>query len=143
MSLWFMLRTFSACIAAKIKYSSPLQLRYPGLSYFCTMLFWIGSQNTQVKLFFPPVTLFSPPSYTIFSFFPQVTLFSSATGGKIGIFLDSIVQDIYYIKQTLSGAIFTATLIWNSAGHLLHKTNPDLSYFKLSYVFWEHNDSVG
>ena len=24
-----------------------------------------------------------------------------------------------------------------------HKTNPDLSYFELSYVFWEHNDSVG
>ena len=31
-----------------------------------------------------------------------------------------IVQDIYYIKQT-----------------------PDLSYLELSYVFWEHNDSVG
>ena len=30
-----------------------------------------------------------------------------------------------------------------SAGHLVHKTNPDLSYFKLSYVFWEHNNSVG
>ena len=30
----------------------------------------------------------------------------------------------------------------NSAGHLLHKTNPDLSYFELNYVFWEHNDSV-
>ena len=25
----------------------------------------------------------------------------------------------------------------------VHKTNPDLSYFELSYVFWEHNDSVG
>ena len=36
-----------------------------------------------------------------------------------------------------------AMLFWNSAGHLLHKTNPDLSYFKLSFVFWEHNDSVG
>ena len=31
-----------------------------------------------------------------------------------------IAQDIYYIKQ-----------------------NPDLSYFELSYVFGEHNDSVG
>ena len=39
--------------------------------------------------------------------------------------------------------MFTATLFWNRAGHLLHKTNPDLSYFELSYVFWEHNDSVG
>ena len=25
----------------------------------------------------------------------------------------------------------------------VHKTNPGLSYFKLSYVFWEHNDSIG
>ena len=57
--------------------------------------------------------------------------------------MDSIAQDIYYIKQTSSCAIFTATLLWNSAGHLLHKTNPNLSYFELSYVFWEHNDSVG
>ena len=57
--------------------------------------------------------------------------------------MDSIAQDIYYKKQTPSCAIFTATLLWNSAGHLLHKTNPDLSYFKLSYVFWEHNYSVG
>ena len=57
--------------------------------------------------------------------------------------MDSIAQDIYYKKQTPSCAIFTATLLWNSAGHLLHKTNPDLSYFELSYVFWEHNDSVG
>ena len=57
--------------------------------------------------------------------------------------MDSIAQGIYYIKQTPSCAIFTATLFWNSAGHLLHKTNPDLSYFELSYVFWEHNDSVG
>ena len=52
--------------------------------------------------------------------------------------MDSIEQDIYYKKQTPSCAIFTATLLWNSAGHLLHKTNPDQSY-----VFWEHNDSVG
>ena len=37
----------------------------------------------------------------------------------------------------------TATLFLNSTGHLLHKTNPNLSYFELSYVFWEHNDSVG
>ena len=57
--------------------------------------------------------------------------------------MDSIAQDIYYKKQTPSCAIFTATLLWNSAGHLLHKTNPDLSYFELSCVFWEHNDSVG
>ena len=57
--------------------------------------------------------------------------------------MDSIAQDIYYKKQTPSCAIFTATLLWNSAGHLLHKTNPELSYFELSYVFWEHNDSVG
>ena len=32
-----------------------------------------------------------------------------------------IAQDIYYV----------------------YKTNPNLSYFELSYVFWEHNDSVG
>ena len=57
--------------------------------------------------------------------------------------MDSIAHDIYYKKQTPSCAIFTATLIWNSVGHLLHKTNPDLSYFELSYVFWEHIDSVG
>ena len=57
--------------------------------------------------------------------------------------MDSIAQDIYYKKQTPSCAISTATLLWNSAGHLLNKTNPDLSYFELSYVFWEHNDSVG
>ena len=25
----------------------------------------------------------------------------------------------------------------------VHKTHPDLSYFKLSYVFGEHNDSIG
>ena len=31
----------------------------------------------------------------------------------------------------------------NSTGHLLYKTNPNLCYFKLSYVFWEHNYSVG
>ena len=54
-----------------------------------------------------------------------------------------IAQDIYYIKQSLSWAILTATLFWNSAGHLLQKPNPNASYFKLSYVFWEHNDSVG
>ena len=53
------------------------------------------------------------------------------------------MQEIYYIKQNPSCAIFAATLFWNIAGHLLHKTNPSLSYFKLSYVFWEHNDSVG
>ena len=46
-------------------------------------------------------------------------------------------------STTVGCAIFTATLLWNSAGHLLHKINPDLSYFELSYVFWEHNDSVG
>ena len=38
---------------------------------------------------------------------------------------------------------FSATLFWNSPGHLLHKTNPELSYFELSYVFWEDNDSIG
>ena len=54
-----------------------------------------------------------------------------------------IAQDIYYIKQTPRYTIFAATLFWNSTGHLLHKTNPDLSYFEISYVFWEHNDSVG
>jgi hypothetical protein len=54
-----------------------------------------------------------------------------------------IAQDIYYIKQTPSFAIFAATLFPNSTGHLLHKTIPDLSYFELSYVFWEHNYSVG
>ena len=57
--------------------------------------------------------------------------------------MDSIAQDIYYIKQPQSYSIFTATLLWNNTRHLLHKTNPDISYFKLSYVFWEHNDSVG
>ena len=76
-------------------------------------------------------------------------LFSSVTGGKncenflTQIFFDSIAQDIYYIKQTQSCAIFAATQFWNSAGHLQHKTNPNPSYFELSYVFWEHNDSVG
>ena len=34
------------------------------------------------------------------------------------------MQDIYYIKQTLSRAIFSATKCWNSIEHLLHKTNP-------------------
>ena len=58
------------------------------------------------------------------------------------MFLASIAQDIYYIKQTPSCSIFTATLFWSRAGHLLNKTNPDLSYFELSYVFWELNDSV-
>jgi hypothetical protein len=57
--------------------------------------------------------------------------------------LDSIAQDICNIKQTLSYSIIAATLFSNRAGHLLHKTNPNLSYFKLSNVFWEHNDSVG
>ena len=57
--------------------------------------------------------------------------------------MESIAQDIYYKKQTPSCAIFTATLLGNSAGHLLHKTNPNLSYFELSYVFLGHNDSVG
>ena len=33
---------------------------------------------------------------------------------------------------------FAATLFWNRVEHLLYKTNPDLSY-----VFWEHTDSVG
>ena len=41
-----------------------------------------------------------------------------------------IEQDIYYIKQTPSYTIFAAT-----------QTNPD--YFEVSYVFWEHNYSVG
>ena len=54
-----------------------------------------------------------------------------------------MAQDIHYIKQTPSYAIFAAMLFWNSTGHLLHKTNPDLSYFELSYGFWEHNYSVG
>ena len=31
----------------------------------------------------------------------------------------------------------------HSAGYLLHNTNTNLSYFEPSYVFWEHNDSVG
>ena len=47
--------------------------------------------------------------------------------------------NLYYIKQTQSCAIFEPTLIW----HLLHKINPKLSYFEISYVFWEHNYSVG
>ena len=34
-------------------------------------------------------------------------------------------------------------LFWNSSGHLLDTTNPELSYFKLSYLFEEHKDSVG
>jgi len=34
-------------------------------------------------------------------------------------------------------------LLWNSPGHLLHKTNHNLSYFKLSYVFLEHKDKAG
>ena len=34
-------------------------------------------------------------------------------------------------------------LFWNSPGHLLHKTTPELCYFDLCYVFWGHNDSVG
>ena len=54
-----------------------------------------------------------------------------------------IAQDIYNIKQTPSHAILAATLFLNSTGHLLHKTNPDLSYFELSYHFEEHKDSVG
>ena len=57
--------------------------------------------------------------------------------------MDSIEQDIYYIKQIPNCAILAPMLFWNRAGHLLYKTNPDLSYFELSYVFWEHNDSVG
>ena len=57
--------------------------------------------------------------------------------------MDSIAQDIYSIKQTPSCTILAATLFWNSAGHLLQEKNPYLSYFELSYVFWEHNDSVG
>ena len=31
---------------------------------------------------------------------------------------------------------------WNSAGHLTHKINPNLSYFDLSYVYLEHINSV-
>ena len=126
------------------------------------MLFWIGSKKTWVKLFspqlcyfFPPVTLFFSFSPQLSYFFPPVTLFfsfspqlrylicfrgkNSVTGGKN----TKIAQDIYYIKQTPSYAIFPATLFWNSTGHLLHKTNPDLSYSELSYVFWEPNYSVG
>ena len=96
------------------------------------------SFSPQLSYFFPPVTLF-------FSFSPQLRYLlcfrgkNSVTGGKN----TKIAQDIYYIKQTLSYAIFPATLFWNSTGHLLHKTNPDLSYFELSYVFWGHIDSVG
>ena len=38
---------------------------------------------------------------------------------------------------------FVAMLFWNSPGHLLQKTTPELCYFDLRYVFWGHNDSVG
>ena len=55
-------------------------------------------------------------------------------GGKILIL-------IYNIKQTLSYAILAATLFLNSTGHLLHKTNPDVSYLELSYV--THNYIIG
>ena len=65
-----------------------------------------------------------PPSYAIFFYFHSNDILN-------------------WVPKNSSCAIFTATLLWNSAGHLLHKTNPDLSYFELSYVFWEHNDSVG
>ena len=102
-------------------YSSPPQLRYPQLRYFhrYTILNWV--KKTRVKLFsFPPVTLFS-------SFLPQLHYFlcfrgkNSVIGGKNAkidyclarIFLDSIAQDIYYIKQTQSCAIFAAMLFWN------------------------------
>ena len=54
-----------------------------------------------------------------------------------------IGQDIYNIKQTPSHSILAATLFLNSTGHLLHKTNPDVSYFELSYVFWGHNYIIG
>ena len=30
-----------------------------------------------------------------------------------------------------------------SFNNSVDKTNPELSYFELSYVFWEHNDSIG
>ena len=94
----------------------------PNYAIFAATLFWIGSKKIRVKLFS--------------SFFPQLRYFLSPQ-------LDSIAQDIYYIKQTPSCAFFAITLFRNSAGNLLHKTNPDLSYFELSYVFWEHIDSVG
>ena len=55
---------------------------------------------------------------------------NSVTGGKN----TKIAQEIYYIKQTPSCAIFAVTQ---------HKINTDLSYFELTYVFWEHNHSVG
>jgi hypothetical protein len=126
-------------------YSSPPQLRYPQLRYFRSYAILNWDKKTRVKLFpsklryfFSPVTLFS-------SFSPQLRYLlcfrgkNSVTGGEN----TKIAQDIYYIKQTPRYAIFAATLFSNSTGHLLHKTNPNLSYFELSYVFWEPNYSVG
>ena len=43
--------------------------------------------------------------------------------------------------ETMTKAWFKK--FWNSAGHLLQKTTPKLTYFNLRYVFWEHHDSVG
>ena len=56
-----------------------------------------------------------------------------------------IEQEIYSKKKNWSPVklFFTAMLFWNSSGHLLDTTNPELSYFKLSYLFEEHKDSVG
>ena len=40
--------------------------------------------------------------------------------------------------MVIPGATFIpeSRVVWNRAGHLLHKTNPDQSYFELSYVFF-------
>ena len=88
----------------------------------------------------------------MFLFFPQLRYLlcfrgknSVAEGknAKMPNFFELNSAGIYYIKQITSCAILPATLFWNRAGHLLNKTTPDLRYCKLSYVFWEHNDSIG
>ena len=86
--------------------------------------FELGPKKLELS-YFPPSYAIFPPSYAIFFFFPLVTLFfppvtlfssfspqlryllcfrgkSSVTGGKN----TKIAQDIYYIKQTPSYAIF-------------------------------------
>ena len=96
---------------------------HPVVMSFRNSVKWISSTPFQFQL---------PSQVGFFFFFPPVTLAPMFQRKK------QCNWGKKMLKQ-LSSNFFGL----NSAGQLLHKTNLDLSYFELSYVFLGHNDSVG
>ena len=76
--------------APKVKYSSPLQLRYPQFRLFSQQRYFeLGPEKLELSyfpnsyaIFSPQLRYFSPPVALFSSFSPPVTLENSVTGGK-------------------------------------------------------------